>query len=388
MLYQLSYPPETDLKSGLPKIPKHPGGVNAIRPADSGTRMGPARAWDAGPARTQRVVWYDGAMKIALLGAMGFVGQAAARELVARPEVRELLLVDYDVRQAKKLAKALSPKCRHAMADVGRAPELERLLGGLDAVANAVGPCAEYEKRVLLTCAGARTAAASVGDAPLGDADRREVHEAFRRAGVPAVAGCGLLPGWTEILLEHFVAPGRDRAFADAWRYLLCSPDRFGGYAFFRRVARTPGRDPVQPPPGAPAGAYFPAEDGSHFGVPESAAAMYRRIGRLHALGAVGREFAAAFLFWLRGSLKGAAGTPAAVAGVAVRANDAFETASVTDPDGRLAGVTLARAVIRLVEVREKEKGVVGLPGLIGREEAKKIAASCGARISSGRIGS
>ncbi len=317
---------------------------------------------------------------------MGFVGKAAARELVARPEVRELILVDYDVRQAKKLAKALSPKCRHAMADVGRAPELERLLEGLDAVANAVGPCADYEKGILLTCAGARTAVASVGDAPLSDADRREVHEACRRAGVPSVAGCGLLPGWTEILLAHFVAPGRDRAFADAWRYLFCAPDRFGGYAFFRRLARTPGRDSVPPPPGAPPGGYFPAEDGSLFGVPDGAVAMYRRIGRLRALGPVGREFAAAFLFWLRGSLKGATGMPAAVAGVAVRAGDAFETASVTDPDGRLAGVTLARAVVRLVEERDKEKGVVGLPDLIGRDEAKKIAAACGGRITSERI--
>src|SRR5512145_761073 len=148
MLYQLSYPPETDRKSGLPKIPKPLHRVNAIRPGEwTGSRSG--------------FVCYDVAMKIALLGAMGFVGQAAARELAARPEVRELILVDYDVRQAKKLAKALSPKCRYAMADVGRPLELERLLGSLDAVANAVGPCAEYEKGILLTCAAAGAAAIS-----------------------------------------------------------------------------------------------------------------------------------------------------------------------------------------------------------------------------------
>src|SRR5512139_2745319 len=167
-------------------------------------------------------------MKIALLGAMGFVGQAAARELAARPEVRELILVDYDVRQAKKLAKALSPKCRYAMADAGRIPEVERLLGGLDAVANAVGPCAEYERNVLMTCAAAGAAAASVGDGPLSEPDRREVHEAFRRAGVAAVSGCGLLPGWTEILSAHFLRPGRERHPGDVRRFLFCSPDRFG----------------------------------------------------------------------------------------------------------------------------------------------------------------
>ena len=113
-------------------------------------------------------------MKIALLGAMGFVGQAAARGLAAQPEVREIVLVDYDVRRAKKLARALSPKCRYAMADAGRAPEVERLIGGLDAVASAVGPCAEYEKAILLACAAARTAAASIGDGPLPDLPSRQ----------------------------------------------------------------------------------------------------------------------------------------------------------------------------------------------------------------------
>ena len=72
-----------------------------------------------------------GIMKIALLGAMGFVGQSAARELAGRTDVRELLLVDYNIREAKRFARALSPKCRWAMADVGRIPDLERLLSAI-----------------------------------------------------------------------------------------------------------------------------------------------------------------------------------------------------------------------------------------------------------------
>ncbi len=76
------------------------------------------------------------------------------------------------------------------------------------------------------------------------------------------------------------------------------------------------------------------------------------------------------------------------MAGVAVAAGDRLETASVTDPDGRLAGVTLARAAILLAGARDNEKGLLALPGLIGREEAEKIAASCGGRIATGRTGS
>ncbi|MGE5190544.1 MAG: saccharopine dehydrogenase NADP-binding domain-containing protein [Gemmatimonadota bacterium] len=325
-------------------------------------------------------------MKIALLGAMGFVGQAAARELAARPEVRELILVDYDVRRAKKLAKALSPKCRYAMADAGRRPELERLLGGLDAVANAVGPCAEYETGILATCAAAGTAVASIGDGPLAEADRREIHETVRRAGIPAVSGSGLLPGWTELLSAHFLSARGERTLEGTRRFLFCSPDRFGGYAFFRRMARTRRQEPVPPPPNAPRGVYFATEAGDLLGFPEGAAVRYRRIGRLCALGPVGREFAAAFHLWLRGSPRGAAGTPAAAAGVVAPAGAGFETASVTDPDGRLAGATLARAALLLAGSRGNEKGLLPLPLVIGREEAERIAASCGARIVLGRV--
>ena len=71
-------------------------------------------------------------MKIVLLGAAGFIGRAAAVLLARRDSVGELILVDYDIRDAKRLAKALSPKCRWAMADVGKPLELSRLLEGLD----------------------------------------------------------------------------------------------------------------------------------------------------------------------------------------------------------------------------------------------------------------
>jgi len=49
-------------------------------------------------------------MKIVLLGAAGFIGRAASVLLARRDDVGELILVDYDIRDAKRLAKALSPK--------------------------------------------------------------------------------------------------------------------------------------------------------------------------------------------------------------------------------------------------------------------------------------
>ncbi|HSL92631.1 MAG TPA: hypothetical protein VK863_08270, partial [Candidatus Limnocylindrales bacterium] len=277
--------------------------------------------------------------------------------------------------------------CRWAMADVARAPELARLLTGVDAVATAVGPCAEYEKRILLTCAEKGTPAASIGDGTLSGDDRREIHDAFRLGGSAAVSGCGMMPGWTELLSVHFLAGGRTAAGGRREpalpRYFICSLDRFGGYAFFRRTVKDTGREATAPP-GSPPGCYFSMGE-DRFGLPPGRpAGIFRGLGTtLGALGPVGKELSAAFLFWLRRSLRGAEGTPAAAAGVWTEGKN-NQAAAVEDIRGRLAGVLLAEVALRLAAGRGKEKGLLPLPEVIGREEAERIAVESGGRILAG----
>lgn len=320
-------------------------------------------------------------MKIALLGAAGFVGRAAALELTRRPEVGELLLVDYVIKDAKKMAKALSPKCRYAMADVGKAQELTRLLEGVDAVASAVGPCAEYEKTILLACASARVPAASVGDLPLPPGDRDEIHAAFRSAGIAAVSGCGMMPGWTDLLAAHYLeaeaAPGASAAAPS--RFLFFSPDRFGGYAFLRECAKRIGAD-ADAPQGAPPGRYFATADGSVLGVPgnRAGARVARITGAMGKLGTVGKELAGALLLWLRGSMTAPPGTPAAVCGVA----SGKLTARLEDPAGRLGGILLAEAAVRLATRARGVAGLLPIGDLVGKEAARAIAADAGGRIT------
>jgi len=328
------------------------------------------------------VVWYDAGMKIALLGAAGFLGGAAAQELSRRTDVEELILVDYVIRDAKRLAQALSPKCRWAMADVGKPLELSRLLEGIDAVASAVGPCGEYEKAILLACAGKGVAVASIGDGTLSGADRREADAAFRGAGVAAVSGCGMMPGWTELLAAHFLvpdgAPLRPPPSPGAARYLFFSPGRYGGYAFLRTVSKEV-RSPAPSPAGAPEGACFSLPDGSFIGVPEGTdATRFRRITvTLGKLGPVGREFTAALLHWLRRPGSGRPESPAAVAGVAAGAR----FARVEDLSGRLTVLTFVESTLLLGAPGRKQSGLLPLPELIGREEAEALAAAAGARI-------
>lgn len=327
-------------------------------------------------------------MKIVLLGAAGFVGRTAAQALAARPEVGELLLVDYVVRDAKRLAKALSPRCRWAMADVSRAPELERLLEGTDAVASAVGPCAQYEKGILSTCAAKGTPVASIGDGTLSPADRREIHDAFRRKGAAAVSGCGMMPGWTELLSYHFLDGGKAAGDAEkepeARRFLYCRLDRFGGYAFFRRVVKETGRAVPSPPSSLPGCWFSMGED--LFGLPPGRPSnLYRRIsGGPGILGAVGEELSAAFLFWLRGSLKPAEGSPVSVAGAWTGEGTGGSEAVIEDAQGRLAGALLAETALRLAGKAVAENGLLPLHDLIGREDAERISRENGGRINAG----
>ena len=324
-------------------------------------------------------------MKIALLGAAGFIGRAAAVLLARRDDVGELILVDYDIRDAKRLAKALSPKCRWAMADVGKPLELSRLLEGIDVVASAVGPSAEYEKTVLITCAAGGVPAVAIGEGTIAAEDLREIDGAFRDAGVAAVVGCGMMPGWTELLAAHFLPPG-DRSPhppppPPGGRYLFFAPARFGGYTFLREVAKgITGAAPV--PPGAPAGSYFALPDGSRIGVPEGKAGkrLGRIVGTAGKLGSVGKELSAALLLWTRSGMSAPAGTPVAVSGVA--AGNRF--ARVEDPRGDLAAALLAGTAVRLAARPDKATGLLPLPERIGREEAEAIAVASGARIITG----
>jgi len=311
-------------------------------------------------------------MKIVLLGAAGFIGRAAAADMARRAEVGELILVDYIIRDAKKMAKILSPKCRYAMADVGRAAELTRLLEGVDAVANAAGPCWEYEKATLLACASMKVHAASIGDGTLSREARNEIHDAFRRAGAAAVSGCGMMPGWTDLLAAHFL----DASAAGLSRYLFFSPDRFGGYTFLRDFAQRVGVA-TAPPAGAPAGRYFAMPDGAIVGVPEPKAAarmsaISTSIGRL---GTVGKEFSAALMLWMRGTMTPPPGTPAAAAGV----TDGKRTARIEDPSGRIAGALLAETAVRLASRSPKAKGLLPIHEIVGRETARAIASEAGA---------
>ncbi|MCL1926672.1 MAG: saccharopine dehydrogenase NADP-binding domain-containing protein [Syntrophorhabdaceae bacterium] len=325
-------------------------------------------------------------MKIALLGAAGFVGRAAAAELARRPEVEELILVDYMIRDAKKMAKRLSPKCRYAMADAGKPSEFTRLLEGVSAVANAVGPCREYEETILTACASMKINTASIGDNRTPPEDHRKIHDAFRQAGAVAVSGCGMMPGWTDLLAAHFLGNSKsahDDTAANPPHYLFFSPDRFGGYAFMREFARQIESE-IAAPREAPPGRYYRLDANTIFGVPEKKAGglIFGIANTMGKLGTVGKEFSAAMMLWTRGLMTAPPGTPVAVCYV----TDGKNTARLEDTSGNLAGILLAEATVRLGSLPLQEKGLVSLHTLISLYSAHAIASKAGAVIKTSSV--
>ena len=165
-------------------------------------------------------------------------------------------------------------------------------------------------------------------------------------------------------------------------RFLFFSPARFGGYAFFRRMAGEILR-PVGLPPGAPPGCYFETGAGNLIGLPQGPpAALYARLGTvLSPLGGVGTELSAAFRFWLRGRMEAGVAAPAAAAGIAGGGASGGTSARVEDPDGGLAGLLLAETTMALARMRGTAKGLLPLTEVIGREDADRIAAAGGGKI-------
>jgi uncharacterized protein YbjT (DUF2867 family) len=324
-------------------------------------------------------------MRILLLGCNGFVGRQAAVALARHADVSVLTLADYDIRMAKKLAKKISPKCKWAMVDAGKTPDLERLLHDIDAVASAVGPASTYEPEILAACARKEIPVASVGDGRLHENVRRELNASFKHVAVPAVTGCGLMPGWTDLLLTHFLSGGTEGPrTGEPLPFLFISPVRYGGYAFYRRLVLDRGGTAEQPP-GAPAGLWRATVDGNRVGMPGGRGAWRYRLLEMTfgKMGSMGAEFFAAFLFWMKDGIRSEKDAPAAIAGVHLPDASGGRTVTVTDPDGRLAAATLAELTVRLVHSRTRnEKGLLSPAALIGKKEAEELAASVGAAIA------
>ncbi len=141
-------------------------------------------------------------MKVVALGGAGAMGRAAVRDLAASPDVEELVIADYNLEEARRLASELGEKVRAAHVDAKDHAALVDVLRGSDVALGAIGPFYEYEARMIRACIEAGVHYVSICD----DYDAAEAALSFdeqaAQAGVVAVTGVGWTPGVTNVLVR------------------------------------------------------------------------------------------------------------------------------------------------------------------------------------------
>lgn len=131
-------------------------------------------------------------MSTVLLAGTGEVGIRAARQLVDTPGVQRLVVASRDPGRARGLARAMGAR---AEPFPDRGPYRDAL-GGVDAVAVATAApvAAEWARAAV----GAGVPVATIRDRDAGPSDA-----AAAAARTAVVAGCGLVPGLSDVLVRH-----------------------------------------------------------------------------------------------------------------------------------------------------------------------------------------
>ncbi len=139
-------------------------------------------------------------MKVIALGGAGAMGRLAVRDLALREAVEELMIADYDLGAATKLAGELGAKCKAMRVDANDHAGLVKAVKGYDAAMGTIGPFYKYESKIIEACIEAGTDYVSICDDYDAAAAALELDEAAGKAGVTAITGVGWTPGVTNML--------------------------------------------------------------------------------------------------------------------------------------------------------------------------------------------
>ena len=150
-------------------------------------------------------------MRFAVLGA-GMMGCAAVYDLAQSPQVKEILVADFDLPRAKKVAREFGArKARAVFADVRKASALAKFLGNYDAVLN----CTQYywNLDVMKAALAARVHYLDLGGLFYTTREQLKLHRAFQRIDKLAILGMGSAPGIANVM-ARYLADQLDRVHA------------------------------------------------------------------------------------------------------------------------------------------------------------------------------
>jgi saccharopine dehydrogenase-like NADP-dependent oxidoreductase len=150
-------------------------------------------------------------VKFVVLGA-GMMGCATIYDLAHSPHVTEILVADFDLPRAQKVARAFGgKKTRAVSADVRKTRALAKLLRSYHAVLN----CTQYywNLQVMKAALAARIHYLDLGGLFYTTRKQLKLHQAFERINKLAILGIGSAPGIANVM-ARYLAEQLDRVHA------------------------------------------------------------------------------------------------------------------------------------------------------------------------------
>lgn len=127
------------------------------------------------------------------------MGRRAVSDLASKSAVEKIVIADYNVEAAEKLALELGDKCSAVKVDANDHNSLVEAVKGHDVALGTIGPFYKYEKKVASACIEAGVNYVSICDDYDAAMDFMTLDEDAKKAGVTAITGVGWTPGITNV---------------------------------------------------------------------------------------------------------------------------------------------------------------------------------------------
>ncbi len=138
--------------------------------------------------------------KVIVLGGCGAVGSVAVKTLAAQDIISEVIIGDWNIEKAEKLAKELGPKVSAVKVNAEEEGSIKAALKGCDIVLNCIGPFYKTVKKILSTVIELKINYVDVCDDVDVTIDILNMDAQAKKADVMALIGMGSSPGISNLL--------------------------------------------------------------------------------------------------------------------------------------------------------------------------------------------
>lgn len=138
--------------------------------------------------------------KVIVLGGCGAVGSVAVKTLAAQDIVSEMVIGDWNIEKAEKLAKELGPKVSAVKVNAEDEQSIKNAVKGCDIVLNCVGPFYKTVKGILSTIIDLGINYVDVCDDVDVTVDILNMDSQAKKKDIIAVIGMGSSPGISNLM--------------------------------------------------------------------------------------------------------------------------------------------------------------------------------------------